>query len=221
MPFDVASLPNQSPLISTELEGQMAPLLVRIDTPVVMVCVGDGGEKSLEMACFLKHIAGLCPNLSLRALAPGEDAAADAALDSSLLPATGFFVGDGYARVAFHGVPGGKEMNGFLSALLTVAGVAKPLDKSTLKDIGRIKTPAKLQICVSLACHHCAQEVIYAQRIAMENPFVTAHMIDANLYPALVEQYRITRVPVLIRDGAILATGGMTMEELCSLLRKK
>lgn len=221
MPFDIHSIPDKSPLIAPDLEGQLSPLLGRISTPVTMVCIGGDEEKSLEMACFLKHIAGLCPNLTLRMLAPGEDNDADAVFDASLLPATGFAKGAEYSRAAFHGVPGGKEMTSFVSALLAFAGAAKPLDKPTLKDIARIKTPAKLQICVSLACHHCAQEVMNAQRIAMENPAVSAHMIDANLYPALVEQYAIARVPVLICDGAVLATGGMTMPELCTLLRKR
>ena len=221
MSMDVASLPDKSPLIAPELEAQLSPLLGRIQTPFTLACIVDEGEKCREMAIFLKHFSILCPHLSLKLFSPGEDAEADAALDASLLPATGFLNEAGFGRAVFHGVPGGKEMTGFVSALLAFAGAGKPLDKSTLKDIARIKTPAKLQICVSLACHHCADEVMNAQRIAAENPAVTAHMIDANLYPELVARYAITRVPVLVCDDKIIATGGMTMIELCNLLRKR
>ena len=220
MSIDPSTLPEKSPLLSPDLEAQLSPLLAGITAPFTLVCIGDDGEKSLEMATFLNHFTKLCPRLSLRLLSPGEDPAADEALDASLLPATGFCGDGGLGRAVFHGVPGGKEITGFLSALLTFGGAGKPLDRATLKDIARIKNPLKLQICVSLACHHCAQEVMNAQRVAAENPAVTAHMIDANLYPALVERYSITRVPVLLCNGEIIATGGMTMVELCNLLRK-
>lgn len=221
MMIDFNSIPDRSPLIDPNLEEQLRGILARIQKPITMVCICDAGDKSLEMASLLKHIAGIHPNLSLRLLSPGEDADADTALDASLLPAAGFQNEDGFARVAFHGVPGGKEMTGFVSALLAFAGAAKPLDKPTLRDIGRIKSSAHLRICVSLACQHCAKMVMNAQRIALENSLVSAHMIDANLYPKLVEQYAISRVPLLICDDKVLATGGMTMAELCSLLIKR
>ena len=67
----------------------------------------------------------------------------------------------------------------------------------------------------------CAKLVMAAHRIAAENEHICAHMIDANLYPALVSRYRIERVPVLTVDGAVAAVGGMTLAELCALLRKK
>ncbi len=221
MPIDPSTFSQTSALIAPELEAQILPLLERIQVPLTIISIMDDGEKCHEMAVFLRHFTRLCPKLSLKLLSPQEDTAADELLDASMLPATGFMTENNYCRAVFHGVPGGKELTGFISALLTFAGAGKPLDKPTLKDIARIKTPAKLQVCVSLACHHCAQVVMNAQRIAMENENVTAHMIDANLYPALVEKYAISRVPVLVCDGEIGATGGMTMAELCTLLRKR
>lgn len=214
-------LPNRSPLISQGLEGQIVTLLDRVRTPVTVVCVADEGEKSREQAVLLRHITDLSPQLTLRLLDPGQDPAVDQMLDTTMLPATGFWVDNVWRRMAFHGVPGGQELTSFLSALLAAAGVAKPLDRPTMKDIGKIRVPARIQVCVSLACQHCAQLVMNAQRIAAENPLVTAHMIDANLYPELVERYQIQRVPLLLVDGAPAGTGGMTMAELCTKLKKR
>lgn len=219
--MDWNQLPTHSPLISPALEGQIVTLLSRITTPVTLGCIVDEGTKSQEQAVLLGHIASLSPQLTLRLLRPGEDPEADQMLDASLLPATGFSVGGVWCRMAFHGVPGGQELTSFMGALLAAAGEAKELDKPTMKDIGKIRTPARLQVCVSLACHHCAQLVMHAQRIAAENPVVTAHMIDANLYPDLVERYHIQRVPLLLIDGEPAGTGGKTMAELCTLLRKR
>lgn len=214
-------LPVSSALISDTLEGQIVTLLNRITTPITLVCIVDEGEKSREQAVLLNHIVRLSPQLTLRLLERGEDTAADQMLDASMLPATGFIAEGNLCRMIFHGVPGGQELTSFMGALLAAAGVAKELDKPTLKEIGKIRTPANLQICVSLSCGHCAKLVMNAQRIAAESPNVTAHMIDANLYPDLVERYQIQRVPLLLVDGEPAGKGGMTMAELCTMLRRR
>lgn len=221
MPLQPESYPAKSPLIAPELEEQLSQLLSKLSAPVTLVCILDRGEKSGEMAAFLNHIAGLSPMLSLKFLSPGEDSAIDGLLDASLLPATGIYAGEEFGRMVFHGVPGGKEITGFAAALLNAGGAAKPLDKPTMKDIAKIKKrPVNIQVCVSLACHHCAQLVMSAQRVAWENPLVTAHMIDANLYPALVEKYQIQRVPLTVLNGETAIPGGKTMAELTTLLAK-
>jgi len=220
MPLQPQSFPAKSPLIAPELEEQLSQLLSKLTGPVTLVCVLGEDEKSGEMAAFVNHVAGLSPQLSRKFLRAGEDQRADEALDASMLPATGVYAGEAFGRMVFHGVPGGKEITGFAGALLNAGGAAKPLDKPTLKDIGKIKKPVNVQVCVSLACHHCAQLVMSAQRVAWENPLVTAHMIDANLYPELVKKYQIQRVPLTVLNGDKTVPGGKTMAELTTLLAK-
>ena len=216
MPLNPASYPAKSGLVNDLLEGQLVQLFGKLTAPVSITCILGADDKSAEMASFLNHICGLSDRFSLTLLAPGEDAAMDEALDASLLPATAV----GSTRMVFHGVPGGKEITAFASAILTAGGAARALDKFTMKDIAKIKKPLDLQICVSLACAHCCQLVSAAQRIAWENELVTAHMIDANLYPALVEKQNIQRVPMTIINGTPAFPGGKTMAELTGLLAK-
>ena len=216
MPLNPASYPAKSGLVNELLEGQLVQLFGKLTAPVEITAILGTDDKSAEMAAFLVHVCGLSEKLSLTLLAPGEDAALDAALDASLLPATAV----GSPRMVFHGVPGGKEITAFASAILTAGGASKPLDKFTLRDIGKIKNPLNLQVCVSLACAHCCQLVTAAQRIAWENELVTAHMIDANLYPALVERQNIQRVPMTIINGKPAFPGGKTMAELTGLLAR-
>ncbi len=220
MPLRTDAYPAESPLLSPELEGQLRPLLDKLARPIVLVCLLGEDQKSGEMAAFLNHMAGLSPLLSCKFCAPGEDPVLDGELDASMLPATGIYTEEGSGRMVFHGVPGGKEITGFAGALLNAGGAAKPLDKPTMKDIAKIKRPVDVRVCVSLACHHCAQLVMSAQRVAWENPLVTAHMIDANLYPELVERYQIQRVPLMVIDGDKTVPGGKTMAELTSLLAR-
>ena len=216
MPLNPASYPAKSGLVNELLEGQLCQLFGKLTAPVEITAILGADDKSAEMAAFLVHVCSLSEKLNLTLLAPGEDAALDAALDASLLPATAV----GSTRMVFHGVPGGKEISAFASAILTVGGASKPLDKFTMRDIGKIKNPLHLQVCVSLACAHCCQLVTAAQRIAWENELVTAHMIDANLYPALVQQQNIQRVPLTIINGRDQFPGGKTMAELTTILAK-
>ena len=208
--------PEKSPLISPDLEAQLRTLFARLTEPVPITAILGDDEKSREMGAFLCHICQLSPLLMLQLLSPGQEPALDEALDAALLPATAV----GGSRMVFHGVPGGKEITAFAGAILNAGGAAKPLDRFTMRDIGRIKTPMKLRVCVSLACQHCAQLVLHAQRIAWENELVTAHMIDANLYPELVRALQLDRVPLTVVNGKKQIPGGRTMAELTGLLRK-
>ena len=218
--MDATAFAPKSPLISETLEGQLTLLLQKLTAPVELTCLAGEGEKDREMGAFLNHIVSLSPQLSCRFLTPGEDPGLDEALDSRLLPATGIAAPGQTPRMVFHGIPGGKEITAFASGLLPAGGGAKPLDKPTLKDIGKIKPPMTLQVCVSQGSQHCSQLVSSAHRIAWENSLVTAHMIDANLYPALVKDYNIQRVPLTVINGKDFVPGGKTMAELTTLLAK-
>lgn len=213
------SLSDKSPLITRELEQQLALVFAKLTTSVELVCIAGTDERSAEMVLFLKHLVSLCPLLSVRFLSPGEDTALDDILDASLLPATG--VGGPLPRMIFHGVPGGKEMTAFAAAILNAGGGAKELPWLTRREIEKIRAPMKLQILVSLACSHCAQLVSHAQRIAWEIPGITAHMIDANLYPDLVQQLNLDRVPLTVVNEDRKYPGGKSMLELSTLLRNR
>ena len=210
------TFPEKSTLIAPALEEQLIGLFSRLTTEVELTAILGDDPKSREMGSFLCHLTSLSPLLRLSFLSPGEDAALDEALDATLLPATAV----GGKRMVFHGVPGGKEITAFAAAILNAGNAAKALDRFTLKDIAKIKSPLKLQVCVSLSCQHCAQLVVHAQRIAWENELVTAHMIDANLDPALVQELKLERVPVTVVNGRKQFPGGKTMAELTGLLSK-
>ncbi len=209
---------EKSPLIAPALAEQLKTLFSRLTTQVELIAILGDDPKSREMGSFLGHITSLSPLLQLRLLAPGEDAVLDGQLDASLLPATG--VGGPLPRMIFHGIPGGKEITAFAAAILNAGGAAKELDRYTLRDIEKIGSHLEVQTFVSLACQHCCQLVIHAQRIAWENPSVTAHMIDANLYPELVKRLRLERVPLTVVNEKKQFPGGKTMAELTTILAK-
>ena len=45
-------------------------------------------------------------------------------------------------------------------------------------------------------------------------------MIDAGMYPQLVETYKIERIPMMILNDSQVILGSKTMEEIITLLNK-
>ena len=89
----------------------------------------------------------------------------------------------------------------------------------TRAAIQSVQKPIKLEILVSLSCTMCPELVTAAQRIAAENPHITAQVYDLNHFPDLRERYQVMSVPCLvINDGAQVSFGKKNIRQLLELL---
>ena len=217
--IDLNTIPGESSLVDQGLKEQLAGIFGRMEKPVTIRAVLDlSGEKDREMASFLRVIVSLSPKLGLELYGPGE---ADQVpeLNTAWLPVTGLYKDGTYGRAAFHGVPGGKEINSFVLAIYNLAGPGQEVPKGTRKKIERLDKKTNIKICVSLACHHCPLVVTACQQIAFLNPNIEAEMIDAALYDDLVAEYDIKRVPMMIMNDSRIVMGSKTMDEIVTLLK--
>lgn len=215
--IEIASIPGDSQLLDEKTKETLKGIFAKLDKDVTLKAVVDmEEEKSKEMASFLKGIEDLSSRIRLELYLPSEGK--DLGMETTHLPVTGLFLDGVYQRVAFHGVPGGKEINSFVIAIYNLAGPGQEISRGAVKKIGKLKRPAEIKICVSLACHHCPGVVIACQRIAMLSPLVEAQMYDANLYPDLVEKFKIERVPLVIINDKDLYAGPRSIEDLTQLL---
>lgn len=217
--IDGSAIAKESALINAELKEQLKTVFARMQSSVTIKAVVDlAQEKDAEMAAFLTAVAALGEKLELELYTPGEAPDNVPELDTAYLPVTGLYQGGRYGRVCFHGVPGGKETNSFVLAIYNLAGPGQELSKEQAEKISRLTKKAKIKICVSLACHHCPKVVAACQRIAILNPRIEGEMIDAGLYPKLVEKYHITRVPMMIINDHDVHLGAKEMDEIIDLL---
>ncbi len=216
--IDLSRIPAESALLEDQMKQTIQGVLAKLTKDVTIKAVVDlNEEKSAEMAAFLKAVAQLSSRITLELYGPDE--ADGFEMDTEHLPATGFYLNHVYQRVAFHGVPGGKEINSFVIGLYNLAGPGQELQKGTEKKIAKLSRPVQMKICVSLVCHHCPGVVIACQRIAMMSSFVNAEMYDANLYPDLVEKYRIERVPMVVINDKDVFMGPRSIEDLVQLCK--
>ncbi|MDR1770927.1 MAG: thioredoxin family protein [Hungatella sp.] len=218
--IDLSGIPKASSLIDEALREQLNGIFSKMPEPVVLKAVVDmEQEKDSEMASFLHVISELGEQLSVELYTPAEAAAQVPELDTAYLPVTGLYKNGEYRRVTFHGVPGGKEINSFVIAVLNLSGGGQEVPEKLKKRIGKLKKKANIKICVSLSCHHCPAVVAACQQIAILNPGIEAEMIDAALYPELVKKFNISRVPMMITNDRDIYMGSKTIEEIVNLLK--
>lgn len=121
--------------------------------------------------------------------------------------------------IAFHGVPGGHEFTSFVLGLYNATGPGQALDAEAKEAIDRISRPVHMQILVSLSCTMCPELVTAAQRIAAENPLVSAEVYDLNHFPDFKEKYQVMSVPCLVINGDQISFGKKNMRQVLELLR--
>ena len=211
---------GKSVLLTEELLGQMKNLFDKMNQEVKIVAILEEGNcKSVELNDFLEDIAKTSDLLKLEKRNKEDVSAHKEVFDLEHLPSVHLFVNnDSYTGISFHGIPSGKELNSFVAAVLNCGGAGQAPDKFLKKSIDSIKKQKDIKIFVSLACHHCPHVVSACHKIAYLNQNVQAHMYDANIYPDLVEQYKIERVPMIVINESNVYYGKKSIEEIANLL---
>ena len=120
--------------------------------------------------------------------------------------------------LAFHGVPGGHEFTSFVLGLYNVAGPGQMLDEDTRRRIAEIKAPVDAKILVSLLCTMCPDLVQGVQRIAAENPYVTAEVYDIHHFEALKKRYQVMSVPCLVINDEKVSFGKKTIQQVLEFM---
>jgi thioredoxin reductase (NADPH) len=216
-----ADVSRTSELLDDDLRGQIRGVFEKLTKDLEIKVILDAAEeKSLELLRMLYEMEDLGEHIHITPYEKGENAQAQQDFDpEGRTPAMGLYLDGSYTGVAFFGVPGGKEMNSFVLGCYNVAGGGQPVDNWTKKKLTKLKKNSDLKIFVSLSCHHCAATVIGAQHLAAMSDKLTATMIDANLYPDLVEAYKIERVPMVVINGEKTLMGEKSMEDLAAILQ--
>lgn len=93
------------------------------------------------------------------------------------------------------------------------------MDEESRNAIQAIQETVDLQVLVSLSCTMCPDLVTAAQRLAVENPSITAQVYDLNHFPDLREKYQVMSVPCLVVNGGEqVSFGKKNVRQLLELL---
>lgn len=109
-------------------------------------------------------------------------------------PAT-IIEGDRDYGIRYYGIPSGYEFSSILEDILDVSKRESGLSDESKALLKEINQPVRLQVFVTPTCPYCPKAVHLAHRIAIENPFVTADMVEATEFPELSMRYNVRGVP--------------------------
>ena len=201
-----------SGLFTADMLAQLDTVFSRMESSLQLELYLDDTPLSRELKAFMEELCALTDRLSVREEKERSEAA----------PCVRICREDGsWTGLAFHGVPGGHEFTSFVLGLYNAAGPGQTMDEESLemaKKLGK----TDLKVLVSLSCTMCPELVTAAQRIAVENPEVSARVYDLNHFPGLRERYRVMSVPCLVvNDGEMVSFGKKNVRQLLELLTEQ
>ena len=205
-------------IFTTEMTAQLRTVFDKMSSPLILELYLDDTPFSMELKSYAEELAGLTEKIQLKSIWLSDLDAASVKAEE--LPCARICRENGeWSGLAFHGVPGGHEFTSFVLGLYNTSGPGQSLDEKTLEDLGKISRTVNMKILVSLSCTMCPELVTAAQRIAAENPFVTAEAYDLNHFPALKDRYQVMSVPCLvINDGEKVVFGKKNVGQVVELI---
>jgi thioredoxin reductase (NADPH) len=87
--------------------------------------------------------------------------------------------------------------------------------------IAAITKTTDIKILVTLSCTMCPDLVVSAQRIAAENPNVTAHVYDIRHFENLKNRYNVMSVPCFVVNDEKVSFGNKNMGQVLDFIRGK
>ena len=200
-------------LFTPEMRQQLDTVFSRMESPLLLKLSLDDRPVSAELEQFITALTALSDKL---AVSIGErNAVSQEAPCVTVCKADGTQTG-----LAFHGVPSGHEFTSFVLGLYNAAGPGQALDDSTRQQIAAITNKTDMKILVTLSCTMCPDFVVAAQRIAVENPNVTAHVYDIRHFEDLKNQYKVMSVPCLVINNNQVFFGKKSIHQIIELLKE-
>lgn len=203
--------PEENGLFDCGMLAQLQAVFEKMKQPLKFHLYLDTSAVSGELKHYIEELCSLTDKLTCQDATPDEEKVA---------PCVRIFREDGSdSGLAFHGVPGGHEFTSFVLGLYNASGPGQAIDPELLRQIQSITEPVKLQIFVSLSCTMCPDLVIAAQRIAAENPLITADVYDLTYFPELRERYEVMSVPCMVIDEKKVSFGKKNIGQILGLIQ--
>lgn len=115
-------------------------------------------------------------------------------------------------------VAGGGYAAAKESVFLTKFARHVTIEEETKQKIRDIKDNTDMKILVTLSCTMCPDLVVAAQKIAAENPYITAQVYDIRHFDDLRERYNVMSVPWLVINDDKISFGKKNVNQVLQLI---
>lgn len=198
-------------LFTDEMRQQLDSVFSRMEKQLLLKLYLDNRTVSSELESFTTDLVSLTDKLELEI--------SDKQAQQTFAPCVEICFIDGTSTgLAFHGVPSGHEFTSFILGMYNAAGPGQILDEETKHTIRNLTGIVDMKILVTLSCTMCPDLVVAAQRIAAENPNVTAHVYDLRHFEGIKDQYNVMSVPCLVVNDSKVYFGKKNIQQILDLL---
>ena len=198
-------------LFAKEMCQQLDAVFTRMERTLLLKLYLNSRPVSGELERFITALTALSDKLKMEIC--------DRQAEESFAPCVEIYQQDGLPTgLAFHGVPSGHEFTSFVLGLYNAAGPGQALDEGTVEQIAAITDKTNIKILVTLSCTMCPDLVVAAQRIAVANPIVTAHVYDINHFENLKKEYNVMSVPCMVVNDKKVSFGRKNIQQILHVL---
>ena len=199
-------------LFTKEMRQQLDTVFTRMKQPLLLKLYLDKRPISAELESFISALVAISDKLELEVC--------DKQAQETFAPCVEVCLADGTPTgLAFHGVPSGHEFTSFVLGLYNAAGPGQTIDEDTKRQIEAITETVDIKILVTLSCTMCPDLVVATQRIAAENPNVTAQVYDVRHFENLKDQYNVMSVPCLVINEEKVLFGKRNIQQILEQLK--
>jgi glutaredoxin-like protein len=164
-----------------------------------------------ETRQLLHEVAALADPLHLEVKDFLSDAGEAQRLGVTRIPAV-VVQGRTKGQVRFFGIPSGYEFSTLIDDLIAVSTGINDLSASTRAALQAIDRDVHIQVFVTPTCPYCPFAAGMAHKLAMENPHITADVIEITEFPELAQRYDVRGVPKIVVNESITFEGAVPEE---------
>ncbi len=195
-------------MLDANMQTQLKQYLANLREPIELVASLDDSEKSTQTRELLIEIAELHEMVS-------------ASFDGTDDRKPSFIIrraSDAEKWVRFAGLPMGHEFTSLVLALLWAGGHPPKVDADVIEQVRALEGDYEFEMFFSLSCHNCPDVVQALTLMALENPRITATLIEGGTFQDEVEERGVLAVPATFLNGESFYNGKMELPEILSKL---
>jgi len=195
-------------MLDDTLKTQLGAYLERVTQPFELVATLGDDDTSHQMRELLQTIASLrADKITLRT--DGQDAR---------VPSFSLQRAGSATQLRFAGLPLGHEFTSLVLALLWTGGHPPKVEPEVIEQIQALQGDFKFEVYMSLSCHNCPDVVQALSLMAILNPAIQTTVIEGGAFQQEVTEREIMAVPMVYLNGAVFASGRMSVEEIVAKL---
>ncbi|MEW6455739.1 MAG: thioredoxin family protein [Acidobacteriota bacterium] len=111
--------------------------------------------------------------------------------------------------IRYYGVPAGYEFASLLGDIIDISKGDSGLSEKTKEELKKINVPVHIKVFVTPSCPYCPSAVRLAHKMAIENEYIRADMIESTEFQELSINYNVYSVPKVVINEKIQFEGAL------------